>query len=341
MLENGGTRASNIRTDSNATIFISEPIQGEIGRNVTISGNLGQIQRAQFLLKEYEKEANFEQDVIQMTISKNFSSFILANEGTRINKIRSESNAIIRISEPIAKGDSTGSRILTISGSQKQIQKAQLLLKEDYDEKEITISNKFAGFILGKKDTQGDNRMKIMRSDSKAIIAISDLIHGSGKRILSISGNQRQIQRAQFLLQEYENEAMEEKDETIQINIPKKLTGAIIGIDGSKISQIRSYSEANITIDGDENGSNGIIRITGSPEQVQTAKAMLPPWVSLSGHHPGLSNDARSVAAVGSCLPPKKKCQSLEASNNITISSSGGIFISRNFCYFTKTKNFF
>ena len=60
----------------------------------------------------------------------------------------------------------------------------------------VTISNDMAGAIIG----HGGSRIREIRSNSKARITIDEPVQGSDKRIVNISGSQKQIQAAQFLL---------------------------------------------------------------------------------------------------------------------------------------------
>jgi len=72
---------------------------------------------------------------------------------------------------------------------------------EDSGEQEttqVTIPKDMAGAIIG----PGGSRIRKIRSDSKASITIDEPVQGSNERIITISGTQRQIQTAQFLLQQ-------------------------------------------------------------------------------------------------------------------------------------------
>lgn len=72
---------------------------------------------------------------------------------------------------------------------------------EDSGEQEttqVTIPKDMAGAIIG----PGGSRIRKIRSDSKASITIDEPVQGSNERIITISGSQRQIQTAQFLLQQ-------------------------------------------------------------------------------------------------------------------------------------------
>merc|ERR1712223_1668940 len=72
---------------------------------------------------------------------------------------------------------------------------------EDNGEQEttqVTIPKDMAGAIIG----PGGSRIRGIRSDSKASITIDEPVQGSNERIITITGSQRQIQTAQFLLQQ-------------------------------------------------------------------------------------------------------------------------------------------
>lgn len=63
---------------------------------------------------------------------------------------------------------------------------------------QVTIPKDMAGAIIG----PGGSRIRKIRSDSKAGITIDEPVQGSNERIITITGTQRQIQTAQFLLQQ-------------------------------------------------------------------------------------------------------------------------------------------
>lgn len=63
---------------------------------------------------------------------------------------------------------------------------------------QVTIPKDLAGSIIGK----GGERIRQIRQRSGASIKIDDPLPGSNDRIITISGNQSQINFAQFLLQE-------------------------------------------------------------------------------------------------------------------------------------------
>ena len=63
---------------------------------------------------------------------------------------------------------------------------------------QVTIPKDMAGAIIG----PGGSRIRKIRSDSRATITIDEPVAGSVERIISISGNQRSIQTAQYLLQQ-------------------------------------------------------------------------------------------------------------------------------------------
>ena len=63
---------------------------------------------------------------------------------------------------------------------------------------QVTIPNEMAGAIIG----PGGQRIRRIRLESKASITIDEPAQGSTERVISIVGSPRQIQTAQYLLQQ-------------------------------------------------------------------------------------------------------------------------------------------
>merc|ERR1712088_986777 len=63
---------------------------------------------------------------------------------------------------------------------------------------QVTIPKDMAGAIIG----PGGSRIRKIRTESRATITIDEPVSGSEERIISITGNQRSIQTAQYLLQQ-------------------------------------------------------------------------------------------------------------------------------------------
>ncbi len=63
---------------------------------------------------------------------------------------------------------------------------------------QVTIPKDMAGAIIG----PGGSRIRKIRNDSKATITIDEPQQGSNERIITITGTERQIQTAQYLLQQ-------------------------------------------------------------------------------------------------------------------------------------------
>lgn len=68
----------------------------------------------------------------------------------------------------------------------------------EYTTTQVTIPKDLAGSIIGR----GGQRIKEIRERSGATIKIDDPLPGSNDRIITISGNQSQINFGQFLLQQ-------------------------------------------------------------------------------------------------------------------------------------------
>ena len=69
---------------------------------------------------------------------------------------------------------------------------------EPHEETAVTIPKDMAGAIIG----PGGSRIRKIRADSKATITIAEPDQGSNERIITIAGTKRQIQTAQYLLQQ-------------------------------------------------------------------------------------------------------------------------------------------
>jgi len=63
---------------------------------------------------------------------------------------------------------------------------------------QVTIPNELAGAIIG----PGGQRIRKIRLESKASITIDEPASGSNERVISIVGTPKQIQTAQYLLQQ-------------------------------------------------------------------------------------------------------------------------------------------
>ncbi|XP_032233402.1 heterogeneous nuclear ribonucleoprotein K isoform X1 [Nematostella vectensis] len=68
----------------------------------------------------------------------------------------------------------------------------------DQTSTQVTIPKDLAGSIIGK----GGERIKMIRNRCNAVIKIDDPLPGSNDRIITITGNQEQINHAQYLLQQ-------------------------------------------------------------------------------------------------------------------------------------------
>ena len=62
----------------------------------------------------------------------------------------------------------------------------------------MTIPNELAGAIIG----PGGQRIRKIRGDSRATITIDEPAGGSNERVITIAGTKKQIQTAQYLLQQ-------------------------------------------------------------------------------------------------------------------------------------------
>ncbi|CAF0965337.1 unnamed protein product [Didymodactylos carnosus] len=79
---------------------------------------------------------------------------------------------------------------------------------------------------------------------------------------------------------------------TTQVTIPNDLAGCVIGARGSRISQIRQQSGAEVRIDSQplQDTNDRVISITGNPQQIQQAQYLLQMAVKQSGLWQGGQN---------------------------------------------------
>lgn len=75
---------------------------------------------------------------------------------------------------------------------------------------QVTIPKDMAGAIIG----PGGSRIRKIRGDSRANIVIEEAGAGQTDRIISITGTQRQIQTAQYLLQQSVRENMNQQGQS-------------------------------------------------------------------------------------------------------------------------------
>ncbi|RTG83960.1 uncharacterized protein DC041_0004127 [Schistosoma bovis] len=117
-------------------IKISKQEPGVEDRIITITGTPEQIQNAQFLLQMW-LPSRMAMSILtpttstQVSVSNKMIGAIMGRSGCRINQVRHESNADIKISK---QEPGVEDRIITITGTPEQIQNAQFLLQMWYVE---------------------------------------------------------------------------------------------------------------------------------------------------------------------------------------------------------------
>ena len=75
---------------------------------------------------------------------------------------------------------------------------------EGSESTQVTIPNDLAGAIIG----PGGQRIRKIRADSRAMITIEEPAQGSSERVITIAGDAKAIQTAQYLLQQSVRENM-------------------------------------------------------------------------------------------------------------------------------------
>jgi len=229
MIGKGGWKIQQIRMESGAGIKIKESDDDTAPhRTIAISGSPWQIEQAQYMLQMASGQDTMAENTTQKQVSipKDLGGTIIGKGGWKIQQIRMESCASIKIDEPAPGSDQ---RIITITGSQDQIERAEYLLQmcategmggmgsggtgggsggmggdsgmgggmEGMPSKQVSIPKELSGAIIGK----GGSRIAQARMESGAQIKIEEPAPGSDQRIITITGSQDQIDRAQYLMQ--------------------------------------------------------------------------------------------------------------------------------------------
>jgi len=148
---------------------------------------------------------------------------------------------------------------------------------------QVTLAKSLCGAIIG----PGGQRIRSIRRASRASIIIEEETENKD-RVITFEGTVKQIQTAQYLLQEAvkdSNEGFAEgfggvckeagPRERQQVTIPKSMGGAIIGPAGQRIRWIRSESEAFVTIGDVNENEERVITLEGTEKQIQTALYLL------------------------------------------------------------------
>ena len=145
----GGQRIRWIRRDSGASITIEEETENE-DRVITLEGTSEQIQTAQYLLQQAVKASdegiaegfgdlgiNEPRERQQVRIPKSMAGAIIGFAGNRIGKIRRDSEAFVTIGEVNEEDE----RVITVEGTEKQIQTALYILQQAVKESGTTDYN--------------------------------------------------------------------------------------------------------------------------------------------------------------------------------------------------------
>ena len=180
----GRSIIKDIRSSSEARITCNDSVKGSKERILDICGTKKQIKRAQFLLLRAEEEGIISgEETNKMIISQNMAGYLLGNRCAVLKNMESDSKASIFImdSDEIEPEE----RILVISGTSEQIQRAKFLMQnptlvntEGRQTIQLTIPCGKAGEIIG----NGGDRIRGLELKSKARIHIEDPSQGTNRR---------------------------------------------------------------------------------------------------------------------------------------------------------------
>ena len=141
----------------------------------------------------------------------------------------------------------------------------------------VDVDNAHIGAILGK---EGANAAQI-RSQSGASVNIQELQPGQTMRRIDIIGTSAQAQAAKVLIQNCIADESLCATQREHITVDNDNIGSILGKGGVNVAQIRSKSGAAVKIHELQTGHtigssiSRTIDLTGTPEQIQVAKALI------------------------------------------------------------------
>ena len=143
---------------------------------------------------------------------------------------------------------------------------------------EMSVPGYKVGLIVGK----GGETIKQLKERSGAkIIIIQDGPEAAHEKSLRISGDPNAVETAKELIQELLNQKddsnMQQQGRMFEMSVPGYKIGLIIGKGGETIKQLKERSGAQIIIfqDGPEAAHEKLLRITGDPNAVETAKELV------------------------------------------------------------------
>lgn len=180
---NGSSIINDIRSSSKARITCNDSVKDSNERILNICGNKKQIKRAQFLLLRAEEGIITGKETNKMIISQNMAGYLLGNRCAVLKDMESDSKASIFLmdSDEVEPEE----RIVVISGTPEQIQRAKFLMQnptlvnnEGRQTIQLTIPCGKAGEIIG----NGGDRIRGLELKSKARIHIEDPSQGTNRR---------------------------------------------------------------------------------------------------------------------------------------------------------------
>ncbi|KAI1289434.1 Far upstream element-binding protein 1 [Halotydeus destructor] len=166
---------------------------------------------------------------------------------------------------------------------------------------EVAVPPQYIGLVIGKggesiKRIQAETGTKIQFDTTKS--------DAKGNKICQISGPSDCVKRAEELIQEIIDNAMNYKqnrlrdgEELIRMPVPANKTGTVIGRGGETIRQLKAQSGCDIELDKNQKGGphdDKIFIIRGPPDRISYAQQLINDKVNNSG-----SNDNRDENAYG------------------------------------------
>ncbi|XP_035829694.1 heterogeneous nuclear ribonucleoprotein K isoform X7 [Aplysia californica] len=303
----GGANINRLRNDYKASVTVPDSNGPE--RVLSIGAELGTVLDMLLeVLPEMEDQArnkrNDAESEVRMIVHQSQAGCIIGRQGFKVKDLREKTGANIKVFSTCCPNSTD--RVVAITGKPKVvvgcIEEIVELLQQappkgpmnPYDPSfsDEFLAPEYGGFITG--DIRASKGLP--RGAAPPPRGMRGAMRGG--RIGNMNGNNMGLGRVGTgpgfgsafgggMQQDFSGDMTnmgggqgmafgEEECETTQVTIPKDLAGAIIGKGGSRITDIRRRSGAQIVIDEALPGSNDrIISISGTPDQIQNAQYLL------------------------------------------------------------------
>jgi heterogeneous nuclear rnp K-like protein 2 len=252
----GGTIVQ-IRSESQASVLISNRVEGSAERILVIHGPLDCVAKA-FSLVSATLQDGLGQVNLQLLIPHQHMGLVIGRHGSTLRNIMAQSNARLSALEDLLPNSTD--RILHVSGVPDAIQIAvyhiALVLQS---------STRALGYVPYQPMPIRPPDYMISHSVSPHPSTPSSVHRQLPTQEQVIQQLQQQLSHNGVPVLSYSPPAVH------QLEVPAELAGAIIGKGGTKISQLRQSSGCRIQISPSHHGPKRTITVTGPADRVQMA----------------------------------------------------------------------